>query len=82
MNQKKFIELSLGAMDSVPAWYFTQNYIMQYNTRIFELRDKYGCECKHGPNKQCKAKKHIISIGKGSGARFYKHYGPIANILK
>jgi len=42
-------------------WELTRQGVPQYNARISEIRDFYGCTCKHGANDHCKGTHHIIS---------------------
>lgn len=52
--------------------------IFQYNARILQVRDDAGCKCKHGVNKKCKARYHIINLEKFKPLpRFFSHYGNI-----
>lgn len=59
--------------------------IQQYNARIYDLRKKFDCRCKHGKNDMCRAKEHIVSAADNKyvyiGDREVKPQLPPRNIV-
>lgn len=53
-----------------PTYFIVNLHIYQYNARIYELREMFGCECKHSTT--CSASEHIRNRDLHDGTtRFY-----------
>lgn len=62
MSQAQNIISRLRSQHELHSWQMTtEMFIQQYNARIYDAREIFGCKCKFGRNQYCQANEHIIS---------------------